>query len=140
MLLPNLSSSSEGIELLSAASLAVNELNSDSAGLLNGKQLEFVWREVSCDAVHSTAAISTLREEARIDAVIGPDCDVACESTAFLAAGLNLLQISYACTSPLLSDKVQYPTVRTANPCTASRIAILGLLRSKCVLGCACSL
>jgi hypothetical protein len=116
VLLPSPSSSADAIELLAAAFSAANTLNGDSAGLLGGKQLEIVWRAVSCDAFQSTAAISQLREGMRVDAVIGPPCDLACESSAFLAAGLNLLQISYACTSPLLSDKAQYPTVRTTTP------------------------
>jgi hypothetical protein len=57
------------------------------------------------------AAINVMIEENNVAAIIGPVCSVACESTGYLTAALKTVQISYSCNSPLMSDKLKYPTV-----------------------------
>jgi ABC-type branched-subunit amino acid transport system substrate-binding protein len=93
-----------------AVSLATNAINRNGS-LLAGRRLEFIIKEVACDSSDAMAKISEALEEKKIAAVIGPDCSLACESTAYLTAGRKTVQISYACNSPLLSDKSKYPMV-----------------------------
>ena len=52
----------------------------------------------------------------RVEAVIGPGCNSACEVTSFLSGGQNVPQISYSCSSASLSDKTKYKLVRDARP------------------------
>jgi ABC-type branched-subunit amino acid transport system substrate-binding protein len=74
-------------------------------------KVSFVWEEVDCDEVQATAAISRMMQAGIIDAVIGPDCEASCENSASFTAVQNIAQISYSCSSDLLSDKTKYPTV-----------------------------
>jgi hypothetical protein len=76
-------------------------------------QLTYDWQEIDCDAAQATAAISRALEADVVDAVIGPDCESSCESSAYLTAGRNIAQISYSCSSDVLSNKKKYPTVTT---------------------------
>ena len=43
---------------------------------------------------------------------------------ALMTAERNLLQISYACASPLLSDKGRFPTVRYPRPLSVVRVVV----------------
>ena len=85
--------------------------------------ITYSWREADCEPSAALAALSQILEEGPVDAVIGPDCSVACESTAILTAGLDIPQISYSCSSVTLSDKKTYPTVRLT-------IAVMGTARA----------
>ena len=76
-----------------------------------GVKVAYTWKEIGCDAMQATAAISRMLQDDIVDAVIGPDCEASCESSAYLTAGLDILQISYSCCSDLLSNKKKYPTV-----------------------------
>lgn len=89
-----------------AISLAVADAN----GMFPVK-MSYIWEEVDCDATQATAAISRMLQDDKLDAVIGPDCEAACESSAYLTSGRKIVQISYACASDLLSNKKKYPTV-----------------------------
>ena len=110
VLVPSSGSWPEGRASVGAIALAVDEVNR-RPDLLGGKQIEYIWREVECDAADSFAAISLMLEEGPVSAVVGPDCSLACESTAYLTAGRNIAQISYSCSSSELSKKTKYPTV-----------------------------
>ena len=69
--------------------------------------------------------------DVKLHALIGPACDEECEATAYLSAGRELVQISYACGSPLLSDDKKFPTfVRTVSSCLTHGRAIGALLQS----------
>lgn len=102
--------------IVGAAVLAVDDANRNSS-LLAGKRLIYTWMPVRCeDSYGATNAISQMFEKfpSEIDAVIGPDCSAACESSGYLTAARNIPQISYACTSEVLSARERYPTfVRT---------------------------
>ena len=114
VLLPTASSWTEGRASAGAISLAVADANSRFP-----VKLAYKWKAVDCDATQATAAISLMLQDDVVDAVIGPDCEDSCESSAYLTAGRNIAQISYSCSSDLLSDKKKYPTVRPCFPNSA---------------------
>jgi ABC-type branched-subunit amino acid transport system substrate-binding protein len=116
VLIPTANSSRSIRASVGAVSLAVNDVNNASSSLLHGKRLEYIIKEVACDSSDAMAKISLAMEEKKIAAVIGPDCSLACESTAYFTAGRKTVQISYACNSPLLSDKAKYPMVNLPRP------------------------
>ena len=94
-----------------AAALAVERVNADKA-LLPGRGLEYSWADSGCSARQGLAAIGKLLGEARrVNAVIGPACSSVCDLTSYLAAGQDIPQISYSCTSPVLSNKTKYALV-----------------------------
>jgi ABC-type branched-subunit amino acid transport system substrate-binding protein len=107
VLLPTASSWAEGRASAGAISLAVADANKQFP-----VKVSFVWEEVDCDDTQATAAISRMMQAGIIvDAVIGPDCEVSCENSASFTAVQNIAQISYSCSSDLLSDETKYPTV-----------------------------
>ena len=87
-------------------SLAVADANEKFLG-----KLSYVWEQVACDGTQATAAIARMMQAGIVDAVIGPECEASCEASATLTAAHNIPQISYSCSSDLLSDKTAYPTV-----------------------------
>ena len=129
VLLPTASSWAEGRASAGAISLAVADANRKFP-----VKLSFVWKEVDCDAAQVTAVITRMVQDDIVDAVIGPDCEASCESSAYLTAGRNLAQISYSCCSDLLSNKETYPTVQPLplafprSPTPRSRGSILVLV------------
>ena len=112
VLVPTSQSWSEGRASIGAISLAIDVVNAQAQGGLRGRKLTYSWKEVDCDRSKALAALSQILEEGLVDAVIGPDCSAACESTAILTSARDLPQISYSCSSAALSDKTTYPTVR----------------------------
>ena len=94
VIIPTLTSWPEARQSVGAISLAVEMVNAH-VDHFGGKQLRFQWREADCDSSDSMAQLSLMFEAGPVDAVIGPDCNLACESSAYLTAGRNLLQISY---------------------------------------------
>ena len=119
LLVPTADSWPEGRASIGAISLAIDVVNAESHGalrgsMIRGRKITYSWKEVACDRSKALAALSQILEEGPVDAVIGPDCSAACESTAILTSALELPQISYSCSSAALSDKTTYPTVRLA--------------------------
>jgi hypothetical protein len=106
VLLPTIDSWPELTSSAGAISLAVADANEKFLG-----KLSYVWEQVGCDGTQAIAAISRMMQAGIVDAVIGPDCEASCEPSAAFTAGYNIAQISYACSSDLLSDKKTYPTV-----------------------------
>ena len=106
VLLPTADSWPEMIPSAGAISLAIADANEKFLG-----KLSYVWEEVGCDGTQATAAIARMLQAGIVDAVIGPDCEASCEPSAAFTAGHNIVQISYSCSSDLLSDKKKYPTV-----------------------------
>ena len=137
MLVPTADSWPEGRASIGAIALAVDAANAQAAvqpgsvKAIRGGMITYSWREADCEPSAALAALTHILDEGPVDAVIGPDCSVACETTAILTAGLDIPQISYRCSSIALSDKQTYPTVRlaVAVTCTAhtygSRLNIL---------------
>jgi hypothetical protein len=119
ILVPTAESWPEGRASIGAISLAIDFVNARAQGSqigpeVRGRNLTYRWKEVDCDRFKALAALSQILEEGPVDAVIGPDCSAACESTAILTSARELPQISYSCSSAALSDKTTYPTVRLA--------------------------
>jgi hypothetical protein len=129
ILVPTAESWPEGRASIGAISLAIDEVNAQAQGallgpMIRGRNITYSWKEVDCDRSKALAALSQILEEGPVDAVIGPDCSAACESTAILTSGRELPQISYSCSSAALSDKTAYPTVRLAR---GPRLRITGV-------------
>ena len=120
---------SSGAAVAGAIRLAIHDINNDTE-LLGARKLAFVWQDSGCDASKGLAALSQMLEQNAVDAVIGPGCSAACESTAFLTSGRGIPQISYACSSSLLSDHVKYPTfVRTTSSYTSYAPALVAFMQ-----------
>jgi ABC-type branched-subunit amino acid transport system substrate-binding protein len=114
-----------------ALALAVEDVNSHP-DLLRGKRLEYVFADDSCSASVGLLAASTMLapQKRRISALIGPACSDGCETTGFLTKSLNAPQIAFSCVSPLMSDKVRYPTfVRTIGPYGVMMPGIVALMK-----------
>ena len=106
VLLPTADSWPELTSSAGAISLAVADANEKFP-----VKLSYVWEQVGCDGTQAMAAMGRMMQAGIVDAVIGPDCEASCEPSAALTAGHNIAQISYGCSSDLLSDKKAYPTV-----------------------------
>ena len=92
LLLP-MSGWSAGKFITGAATLAIADAN--SAGILPpGRRLEYAWQDSGCNAIKGISALVALLEGPPIHGIIGASCSSACESTAFLAAGRELPQVS----------------------------------------------
>ena len=110
--MPTFASWPEMIPSAGAISLAVADANEKFLG-----KLSYVWEQVDCDGTQAAAAaIGRMMQAGIVDAVIGPDCEASCETSAAFSAGYNIAQISYSCSSDLLSDKKKYPTVGPRRP------------------------
>ncbi len=126
LLVPTADSWPEGRASIGAIALAVDAANPHagqpgSVRAVRRGKITYSWREVACEPSAALAALTHILDEGPVDAVIGPDCSVACESTAILTAGLDIPQISYSCSSIALSNKKTYPTVRFTIPVTGRR-------------------
>ena len=118
-----------GRTIAGAVAIAVDDINTDR-WLLRGKTLHYVVEDDQCEASVGLAAASQLLTRGDVQALIGPGCSTVCETTGFLTKGRNALQISYACSSPSLSNKDAYPTfVRTTSPYSAWAPALVGIMR-----------
>jgi hypothetical protein len=117
-LLPTADSWAELIPSAGAISLAIADANEKFLG-----KLSYVWEQVGCDGTQATAAIARMMQAGIVDAVIGPDCEASCELSAAFTAGYNIAQISYSCSSDLLSDKKTYPTVAPQSRLPLSALA-----------------
>ena len=133
----------------------MEHVNSDPA-LLPGQTLSYRLQLSPCSASSALQALGSLTSSlGGIAAVIGPGCSAGCETTGYLTAGLNLLQISHACmhivhamnlyayvfhvcihyrfckyrrhsgTSPALSDTTVFPTFVRTISSFASQGAML---------------
>ena len=124
--MPTANSWPAGRDSIGAIALAIDAANAQadqpgSTRAARGGKITYSWREVDCDSSAAISALTRFLDEGPVDAVIGPDCSVACESTAILTAGLDIPQISYSCSSIALSDKQTYPTVRLPIAVTGHR-------------------
>ena len=126
VLVPTAKSWPDGRASIGAMALAVDAANAQAGQLgpvlaVRRGKIAYSWREVDCEPSAALAALTRILDEGPVDAVIGPACSAACESTAILTAGLDIPQISYSCSSVALSDKRTYPTVRLPIDVTGHR-------------------
>ncbi len=87
-----------GLFIVGAASLAVADINA-SPTLMQGRRVEYKWRDDGCSSIKGTTALSRMLEGDPIHAVIGATTSVACLPTGYLSAGRNVPQISSGCSS-----------------------------------------
>jgi hypothetical protein len=127
-LLPTFDSWPELIPSAGAISLAIADANEKFL-----RKLSYVWEQVDCDGTQATAAIGRMMQAGIVDAVIGPDCEVSCEPSGAFTAGYNIAQISYSCSSDLLSDKNKYPTVSPRHASHSPLLSPPPTARSVCV-------
>ena len=120
---PGLSQKDVGRQVAGAAALAVEKVNANKA-LLPGWVLKYKDADSGCSAEQGLSAMGELLRRdmyggvctgghppPRFSAVIGPACSSACAVTSHLAAGQSLPEISWGCTSPVLSNKDEYQLV-----------------------------
>ena len=121
---------SPGSQIAGAAVLAVEQVNADD-NLLPERVLAYTWSDSGCSAKQGLKAMGELLGgESRIDAVIGPGCSAACEVTSHLSAGRNIPQISWGCTSHILSDKFEHQLFsRTVSPETSKGPALFAFMK-----------
>lgn len=94
--------------------LALEEINSNNE-LLRGVTAVGIWGDSKCLASHGLSKFVSLVKERKVQAIIGDGCSVACEPMASLGGVWQVPQISWGCSSPILSDKSRFPYfIRTA--------------------------
>jgi ABC-type branched-subunit amino acid transport system substrate-binding protein len=111
VLVPTATSWPAGRDSIGAIALAIDDANAHGA-LGGGRTLKYSWAEVDCDRFQAGTTLNKILADRPVDALIGPDCSSACESTASVTAVRGIPQISYSCMSSELSDKTKFPTVR----------------------------
>jgi ABC-type branched-subunit amino acid transport system substrate-binding protein len=103
-----------GRTIAGAAMLAVQDVNSDLS-LLDGKVLEYSGEDSGCGSLESMAATNKiLLRNGQLDAMIGPACSSACESSAYLLRDRAIPQISFGCTESSLAKN--FPMVCNLGP------------------------
>ena len=137
VLVPTAKSWPAGRDSIGAIALAIDVANANGA-LVGGRTLQYSWTEVDCDRFLAGTMLNKILADRPVDAVIGPDCSLACESTAYVTAIRGIPQISYSCMSAELSDKMKFPTVQLGLLCIRSARPIahftgvgLGSLRAR---------
>ena len=120
-----------GPKIAGAAALAVARVNADKT-LLPGRRLRYTWADSGCSSTQGLEAMGTLLGgKSTINAVIGPGCSAACEVTSHLSAGQNIPQISWGCTSHVLSDKTKHQLFsRTVSPEASKTPALIELMEN----------
>ncbi|XP_070569567.1 gamma-aminobutyric acid type B receptor subunit 1-like [Ptychodera flava] len=119
-----------GESTLPATELAIAHVN-ERHDLLPGYKLTMTWGDSKCEEGEAVDAVYRLlyREPTKI-IVFGPGCSPCCQAVAGSIRHWGLLQISYGCSVPSLSDKTQYPTfTRIRPPDTSQNIARVSLLQ-----------
>jgi hypothetical protein len=120
LMLPVTGSWPVGKRMASAATMALDAINSDKY-LLPNRTLKFLWNNTDCNARKGLGEVVNLWASMRtkLHAFVGPGCDGICESSGMLAAEWNVPMISWGCASIHLSNKDFYPTfARTVGPYT----------------------
>lgn len=94
--------------------LALEEINKNE-DVLPGVTAVGVWGDTKCLPSHGLSKFVSMVKDNGIQALIGCGCSVACEPIASLGGAWQIPQISWGCTSPILSDKALFPYfLRTA--------------------------
>ncbi|MCP4798649.1 MAG: ABC transporter substrate-binding protein [bacterium] len=107
---------------LASSQIALSIMN--VAGYSNGLQFEIVYADTACDGATAAASAGTLAA-AGVVGVVGAACSSASIAANAVLAPLGIPMISYASTSPALSDDVAYPNFFRVVPSDAQQGAAM---------------
>ncbi|KAK3737859.1 hypothetical protein QZH41_015783, partial [Actinostola sp. cb2023] len=109
-----------GDALLAAAKLALQHVN--KSDILRDYELQMIVKDSQCDSAYSANMFMDLMMDERQTAmVLGAACSEVTELLAELSAYRNLVQVSYASRSLVLSDRSKYPTLFRTLPSESAR-------------------
>ncbi|XP_065899508.1 gamma-aminobutyric acid type B receptor subunit 2-like isoform X2 [Dysidea avara] len=115
---------------LVALDLAIDTINKNSSFLYN---FTYLRNDSMCQAAPTLRSLIDqifLPSTENQIMLIGPDCSIATEPVAELAPNWNLMQISAASTSPLLSDSEKFPLfLRTVSSDSEAVIGVKAAMR-----------
>ncbi|XP_070535176.1 gamma-aminobutyric acid type B receptor subunit 2-like [Ptychodera flava] len=124
---PNSSWSGSG--MIPAIELALDDVNNRS-DILQDYELLWEWKDDECDAGRAAYVLCQhVYNGSQKIMILGGGCSVSTAPVAAFSWYFNMLQISYAASSPELSDKSKYPlflrTMQSEAKQNAARIAIM---------------
>ncbi|KAH9510108.1 hypothetical protein Btru_043488 [Bulinus truncatus] len=108
-----------GREIIAAANLGVQRANTDPSLRLvqdNAYNFSLTIKDTGCDVgLALYDVVELIKPGQRVDAIVGPYCNDACEIAGLLIGRFGLPMISYGCEESKLLDRQSYPTfLRTA--------------------------
>ncbi|BFZ10892.1 hypothetical protein BsWGS_13930 [Bradybaena similaris] len=118
LLVPRSGLKSMGEEVVDAARLGIQAINSDTS-LTNlrgqGYNFSFMVSDTACDTGQGLQRVVEMatgvnHSGTKVDAFIGPSCDNVCETAGLLAGRWSIPMVSYGCEETKLSNQSLYPT------------------------------
>lgn len=106
------------------AAAGIAEAIMNAAGYSNGLQFEIVYADTACSESGGTAAAQTLAS-AGVIGVVGAACSGASMAANGVLSPLGIPMISYASTSPALTDDTAYPDFYRVVPSDAQQGAAM---------------
>ncbi|XP_032820237.1 gamma-aminobutyric acid type B receptor subunit 2 isoform X5 [Petromyzon marinus] len=119
-----------GRGIMPAVAMAVDHVNKDDT-LLKRHHLNVTWYDTECDnAKGMKAFFDAIKNESKYRMIFGGVCPSVTSTIAEALQGWNLAQLSFAATTPVLSDKKKYPNFfRTVPSDNAVNPAIVRFLQ-----------
>ncbi|KAG8182613.1 hypothetical protein JTE90_021749 [Oedothorax gibbosus] len=111
-----------------AAKFAIRQINERK--VIDGYQLEMYYNDTLCDAgVAVDAFFHSLYRKPIMTALLGPGSSEVTERLARVVSRWNIVQMSYGATSPVLSDRKNFPMFfRTVSPDSSHNSALLAFI------------
>ena len=133
VLIPTSGARTIGSRIAGAATVAINDLNTNQSSFSTGHHWHFSWADTGCHPGHGLgAAIRAVQGETPVHAIIGAGCNTVCETVGYLATEVNLPMISWGCESSTLSYQQDFPTfVRTLGSHKTMDKVFAALIKSK---------
>lgn len=94
---------SYGEEMKKGAQMAADDIN--AAGGINGKKIELVFGDDSCEPKQAVAVASRLVEKDKVSAVVGHFCSSSTMPASDVYAEADMLMITPASTNPKVTDR-----------------------------------
>jgi branched-chain amino acid transport system substrate-binding protein len=102
---------SYGEEMKKGAQMAADDIN--AAGGINGKKIELVFGDDSCEPKQAVAVASRLVEKDKVAAVVGHFCSSSTMPASDVYAEADMLMITPASTNPKVTDRKLPSIMRT---------------------------